>query len=458
MSSNIIRTDSYKTSHFRQYPPNTEYVYSYLESRGGKFDKTVFFGLQYYLMKYLSTPITMADVDHAEKRINAHMGPGCFNRSGWERIVEVHNGYLPVKIKAVSEGTVVPTHNVLMTIENTDPELPWVTNYVESLLLKVWYPTTVATLSYHFKQSIAKYLEMTGDPSLIDFKLHDFGYRGVSSEESAILGSMAHLVNFKGTDTMLALEGVNEYYQFESNSDFMAGFSVPAAEHSTITAWGESNEYEAYQNMIQQFGNGGIYSVVSDSYDIFHACDNIWGKQLYKQVMDHPATLVVRPDSGPPAATTLKVMELLGDNYGFTTNEKGYKVLNKVRVLWGDGIDIDAGLQIMEHLAINGWSIDNIVFGMGGGLLQQVNRDTQKFAIKASHIVKGGRGYDVYKNPVGDAGKASKRGRLKLVKDENGEFRTVSEHEPGTNYLFTVWKDGQTHIRYEFEEIRNLAK
>jgi nicotinamide phosphoribosyltransferase len=136
--SQILRTDSYKFSHFKQYPADTETIYSYLESRGGKFPEIVFFGLNYYLKEYLSRPVTMKDIDRAEQRVNLHIGPNNFNRDGWERIVKEHNGFLPIRIKAVPEGTVVPTRNVLLTIENTDPELPWVTNYVETLLLKVW--------------------------------------------------------------------------------------------------------------------------------------------------------------------------------------------------------------------------------------------------------------------------------------------------------------------------------
>lgn len=434
--SNIIRTDSYKTSHFKQYPAGTTEIYSYMESRGGDFPATVFFGLQYYLKDYLSNPITEADIDYAEEFINAHMGPGCFNRAGWERIVKVHGGFFPVEICAPEEGTVIPVHNVLMTIRNTDPELPWVTNYVETMLLKIWYPITVATLSYNFKKRISEYLELTGDPSLVDFKLHDFGYRGVSSEESAALGGMAHLINFKGTDTMIALEAARQYY-----GEPMAGFSIPAAEHSTITSWGETYEYEAYQNMIRQFGQGGLYAVVSDSYDIMNAVNNLWGTQLKQQVLDNPATLVVRPDSGDPTRVVTEVVTALGDKFGYTTNAKGYKVLNKVRVIQGDGIDLSEAVSIMDSLRFHGWSTDNIAFGMGGALLQKINRDTQKFAIKASSMTKNNRVYDVFKNPVGDPSKASKRGKLKLTW-ANGEFNTTDIHQPGNNLLRPVFRNG----------------
>lgn len=451
-TSLAARSDSYKYSHAPQVPPDTTGIYSYMESRGGLFPETVWFGLNYYLKEYLSRPVTMADIDYAEERITKHMGPGVFNRKGWERIVNVHNGYLPVKIKAVPEGTVVPTRNVLMTIENTDPELPWVTNFVETLLLKTWYPTTVATLSREIKKLIKKYLEETGDVAGLPFKLHDFGYRGVSSEESAAIGGMSHLVNFKGTDTVLALEAALIYY-----GEDMAGFSIPAAEHSTITAWGEEFEYEAYENMIKQFGNGALYAVVSDSYNIYNACENIWGTMLKEKVLAAPGVLVVRPDSGVPHEVVRQITEILGNKFGYTVNEKGYKVLNKVRVIQGDGINLEEIGRILEALKIRGWSADNVAFGMGGALLQQVNRDTQKFAIKASSMVRNGKIRDVYKSPVTDNGKRSKRGRLKLV-NNGGVLETTSASEPGKDILELVWENGKLLVDPTLEEIRNRAE
>ena len=228
----LLLTDSYKVTHWRQYPQGTTRVHSYFESRGGEFAETVFFGLQYYLHNYLGHPVSQEDIEEADEFFAAHFGTrDLFNRAGWQHIVTNHGGYLPVVIRAVPEGTVVPTGNVLMTIENTDPVVPWLTNYLETLLVQVWYGTTVATLSREMKQLIQHYLEKTGDPTLIDFKLHDFGFLGVSSVESAAVGGAAHLVNFKGTDTMTALIAARDVY-----GEPMAGFSIPAAEHSTITS------------------------------------------------------------------------------------------------------------------------------------------------------------------------------------------------------------------------------
>ena len=187
-----LNSDSYKYSQWVQYPAGTEYVYSYIESRGGKYDKLVFLGLQAFLREYMSTPVTRAMIDQAESIIKAHGEP--FNREGWEYIIREHGGILPVEIKSVDEGTVMYLKNVLVSIVNTDPKCYWLTSFLETALLRaIWYPTTVASNSYHSKEIILEHLERTGDPSLIDFKLHDFGARGVSSLESAALGGGGQL-------------------------------------------------------------------------------------------------------------------------------------------------------------------------------------------------------------------------------------------------------------------------
>jgi nicotinamide phosphoribosyltransferase len=407
----VLATDSYKFTHWKQYPPGTEFVYSYLESRGGMFGQVVFFGLQYYLERYLSgVVVTEEDVREARRFVDQHLGPGMFNYEGWMHIVRRHGGRLPVMIKAVAEGSVVDVSNVLMTIENTDPVCYWLPNYLETLLLKVWYPITVGTLSRAIRRVILSALERSGDPSLIDFKLHDFGYRGVSSEETAGIGAAAHLINFKGTDTVAGIRVLQQFY----GSHEMEGFSVPAAEHSTITSWGREHEAEAYRNMLTQFP-GGLVAVVSDSYNVYNASEKIWGELLREQVLAREGTLVVRPDSGIPRETVLKVLQILGDKFGYEMNGKGYRVLNpKVRVIQGDGVNFWTIQDMLMAINRAGWSADNITFGMGGALLQQLNRDTQKFAFKTSNVTVNGKDLEVFKDPVEGHDKMSKRGRLAL--------------------------------------------
>jgi nicotinamide phosphoribosyltransferase len=456
MRNNIIlNADSYKYSQFNQYPEGTEYVYSYIESRGGKYDETVFFGLQAFIKEYLVYPITWADIDEAEAIILAHGEP--FNREGWEYIMEKYDGYLPVEIKAVPEGTVVGVHNVLATIINTDPKCYWLTSFLETALLRaVWYPTTVATNSREIKKVILDALERTGTPGDIAFKLHDFGARGVSSLESAGIGGAAHLVNFQGTDTVEALLFARRYYGAD-----MAGFSVPAMEHSTVTSWTRDGEIDSYRNMVKKNGKpGGIVSAVSDSYDIYEAC-HLWGTELKQDILDSGATLVVRPDSGHPATVVHDCMCILAEHFGYTTNEKGYDVLNNVRILQGDGINIESIKEILEVLEASNFSADNVVFGQGGALLQIVNRDDQKFAMKASAIRVNGEWRDVFKDPITDPGKRSMKGRLKLVKDID-KYITITSNDKMFSILHdelqTVFIEGNTPLDQTFAEIRERAQ
>lgn len=453
-------SDSYKASHYKQYPPGTRNIFSYLESRGSdekEMKQTLFFGLQYLLKRYfVGQVVTLEKIKEAKSYFDLHLGPGVFNENGWLYILEVHNGHLPVVVKAVPEGTVLPTNNVLLTIENTDTNCFWLTNYLETLLSQLWYSCTTSTISYNMKHVILNALEKSGDPSLIDFKLHDFGCRGVSSMESAAIGGAAHLVNFKGTDTLPALQLLRDYY----DSD-MAAFSIPAAEHSTITSWGKENELEAYRNMLDQYPTGFV-AVVSDSYDIYDAVKHMWGGSLRDKVLKRNGVTVIRPDSGDPSKVVPDLLNILGQRFDVTTNDKGYKVLdNHVRVIQGDGITRNSLSEILDSIMDRGWSADNVAFGSGGGLLQQCNRDTLKFAFKCSSAKINGVDCDVYKQPKTASWKSSKKGRLKLVKNKmfetvhGSQWATVQENDNEMpNELVEVFKDGKLLVDYNLEEVR----
>jgi nicotinamide phosphoribosyltransferase len=452
MNNIILNTDSYKASHFLQYPAKTEFVSSYIEARGGKMEKVLFFGLQVFIKSYLCTPFSQEDIDEAEAIITAHGLP--FYREGWEYILDTYNGFLPLEISAIEEGRIVPLQTAMVQVINTDPKCYWLTSYIETALLRaIWYPTTVATLSYSIKQTIQRYLDETSDDTFADFKLHDFGSRGVSSEESAMLGGMAHLVNFQGSDTLSAVVGARRYY----NAD-MAAFSIPASEHSTITSWGRKGEEDAYNNMITQFGKEGkIFAVVSDSYDIYNAVSHIWGEKLKDKLKSSGATLVIRPDSGKPQEVVLEVMKRVYEKFGGTINSKGYKVLDSsVRIIQGDGVNADSIKEILEILKNNGFAAENIAFGMGGALLQQPNRDTLSFAMKASAICIDGEWRDVYKDPITDSGKRSKRGRLAVT----NELETIRVEELGdeTNLLQPIYRNGELLKELDFDTIRANAK
>lgn len=457
MKNLILNTDSYKTSHYVQYPLGTEFVSSYIESRGGVYANTIVFGLQAFIKAYLSKSVTKEDIDEAEIVLTAHGVP--FNRDGWEYILSAYDGYLPLEIQAVPEGTLLPTNNVMVQVKNTDPKCAWLTSYIETALLRaIWYPTTVATVSKSCKEIIKRYMEETADSTDgLAFKLHDFGARGASSEESSALGAAAHLVNFMGTDTVSGLLAAKRYYGAD-----MAGFSIPAAEHSTITSWGKPNESAAYKNMLKQFGGKDkLLAVVSDSYNLWNAIDNIWGEELIEDVKKMEGTLVVRPDSGDPVEIVSETIERLMAKFGSRYNSKGYRVLpDCIRVIQGDGVNLESIAAILEALKIRKISAENIAFGMGGELLQKVNRDTQKFAMKASAIQINGKWQDVYKDPITDPGKRSKRGRLALIKNANNNFLTIREDELGAmnNELITVYRNGDLLKEWSFEEIRELAE
>ena len=455
-NSIILNVDSYKSSHYLQYPKGIETVSSYIESRGGEYEDSVFFGLQIFLKKYLSQPITQLQIDEAQEVFQAHGVP--FNQAGWQYILDEHNGFLPLEIQAVEEGTVLPLKNVLVQVANTDEKCAWLTSYIETALLRaVWYPMTVATLSRHCKKKIARYLlETSGSLDGLEFKLHDFGARGVSSEESAAIGGLAHLVNFMGTDTLSAVLAAKRYY-----GETMAGFSIPAAEHSTITSWGREHELDAYQNMLDQFsGEDKLVAVVSDSYDLWNAVDNLWGEALKEKIIKSGGTLVVRPDSGDPVSIVCETIKRLMKVFGYSENKQGYHVLPScIRVIQGDGISSHSIQHILEAMKKEKLSVENIAFGMGGELLQKINRDTMKFAMKASAAKVNGEWRDVYKDPVTDSGKRSKRGRLALVKSDSN-YQTIRESDlkGQQNYLVPVFSNGKILRECTFSEVRERAQ
>lgn len=458
MNSNdniLLLTDGYKPSHWLQYPQGTSQVYAFFESRGGAFPVGTFFGLQYLLKQYLvGQVVTEERIQEAKELFRDYYGTErIFNEAGWRHILTRHEGRLPVEIRAVPEGSRIPVHNALMTVVNTDPELPWLTNYLESLLSQVWYPTTIATQSRAMRDVIIASLERSGDPSQFSFKLHDFGFRGSTSVESSALGGAAHLLNFMGTDTLPAITCLRRYY----GASTMPGFSIPAAEHSTITSWGRDGEEAAYKNMLRAFPDG-IVAVVSDSYDVFSACAKLWGGSLREQVLNRNGTLVVRPDSGHPPTVVVQVLEILGQAFGFNLNAKGFKVLDPhARVIQGDGIDLEMLTLILEVMEAAGWSADNIAFGSGGGLLQKVNRDTMKFAFKCSAVCVNGKWRDVMKDPITDPGKRSKAGRLVLVREREGYRTLPQEATTLPNLLEPVFRNGRLVGEQAFADMRERA-
>lgn len=457
----IIRSDSYKMTHWMQYPEDTAVIYSYFESRGGESDHTVFFGLQYYLQAYLKNiVVTAEDIDEAEKFAENLFGnTRYFNRAGWEHIVNNCGGRLPIKIMAVPEGSVVNLSNIMMSIENTDHNVPWLTNVIETMLMKVWYTTGVATLSHNIRNNIQQFANRTGG-SVSPFALNDFGYRGATSEESAGLCGMAHLLSFYGTDNNLGIAFAHDYYGLDGQDTY--GHSVFATEHSTTTVYGEENEIPTFANFIEAAGKGSIVSLVADSYDYRKAVEVGFCQHLKDQILEHGRTggrVVIRPDSGDPIEETLWTLETLAQYYDIGLNDKGFKVLPMcIGIIYGDGINEQSINAICTAMEKAGWAIDgrNVIFGMGTGLHQSINRDTHQFAIKCSaRLDTAGDWHDVFKQPKTMSSKGSKRGRLRAV-EENGIYKTLPYDALLDNALEIVFQDGNIVRTQSLTNIRSI--
>ena len=462
----ILATDGYKPSHKAQMVPGTGYETSYIEARGSKdpdFDFVFVAGIQAYIQKYLQVPFTQGDLDEA-KEIFAGMGAP-FDYDAFAYILKKNNGFFPVEIKALPEGTLAPLSVPLIQITNTDPKCAWVPAYLETALLRaIWYPSTVATNAMVIRNVLKAYAAKSATDVNVDFKLVDFGARGVSSGESAGIGGTGFLMTgFMATDTVEAVLFARKYYGAK-----IAGFTIPASQHSTVTPFGQANEDEAYRQMMRTFGGKNpdgspcMYANVIDSFDDENAAGYIWGEQLKQDVIDDGAIVILRPDSGDPLTVPIKIIEILMNKFGFSTNAKGYRVLpDYIRVIQGDGITKDSIKKIIANLNEAKISLDNIAFGMGGGMLQLVNRDTLQFAMKTNEIVVNGERRDVYKRPQGDAGKASKAGAQSVVNVQGKglvAMRSTNVPEP-LNELKVVYDSGFASPKWvtTLDEIRARA-
>lgn len=471
LSNNLIlNTDTYKTSHWAQLPDGSTNMYSYIESRGTDTDMTevVQWGLQAIIKKFLMTPITERDVIRAKRFVDHHIQPGIFNYDGWMHIVDNHEGRLPLKIRALPEGTVIPLRNVMVTVESTDPACAWLVSYFEPLLLQMWYGSTVASISYDVRKRIEAAFDRTVDEDRreqIAFKFHDFGFRGASSVESAEIGAAGHLLSFLGTDTMRAVASLYDYYNLDEEDDAsMPAFSVEASEHSVSCANSDAdkkNDRQMLEKMISRLEqNGGIVSVVADTYDVYRFTKWACEPEIQERVKNSGGALVLRPDSGDPLEVPIKVIEILLEGYGYTINTKGYKVLpDHIRVLQGDGINQEMIQKILDKMESLGISAENIVFGAGGALLQHCDRDWFKFAMKGSSLTIDGKQKDLYKDPITDSVKRSKKGRVTTFKDKDGNYFSdrIELQDVNTkivDQLVTVYENGELLVDEDFGTIR----
>lgn len=423
----LMDSDSYKYSHFPQYPKNVGNMYEYAEARNiDNYEKTLFVGLYGIVKEYLTNPITIKDVEEAEMYAKFHGIP--FNKKGFMKIVEKYDGYFPVTIKSVPEGLVVPNKNVLFTVELTemDEDLFWLPSWMETFLMRTWYSCIVATRCYHVKEMLLEMAKKTTENPNVDFQFHNFGSRGSSTEESSHIGGFAHLTCFKGTDNFNTLKYAHEIYNEPLES---IAWSISATEHSTMSSEGRYGEFNVLDRHIEnnKFSKLPI-AAVGDTYDMYNFTNVATsGKFKEKIESDDYPKLILRPDSNDPRIVIPKMLDIMETNkVRFTTNSKGYKSFDKFGGIWGDGVKMNAIRDICSLLIMNKYETNVFAFGSGGWIMQDLNRDVGGFAIKCSELTfEDGSTMDIYKDPITDPGKKSKKGKVTTYfNKETSEFFT----------------------------------
>jgi len=425
----IFRTDSYKFTHpfmFKQLQKRLAKrgakvvgMSSYGEARVSSQVKVTMFGMQMLLAKFFSKPITMAHIDAAEKFALAHFGRPLFARADWEKVVTEYGGMPPLIIRALPEGTVTRGGIPLYSVTCLDEDLFWMSSGFETIILRgVWYPTTIASLDRDTRQELNRFYALGASAEASPaFALHDFGGRGVSCGEQAEIGGAAHLVSFMGSDTVEGVLAANFYYDSP-----MSAFSVFATEHSVECSFGLDDEgEEAYlRALLANAEPGTIVSIVIDGKDMWRCAEKLCSPEFVELIRASKAKVVFRPDSGDMLEVVPRLIRLQDAAYGHTVNAKGYKVINCVGIIYGDGVDRLNMLTMLGNLMAMGYSPECMVFGSGGALLQKVNRDTLKFAQKGSALlIREADGTEhwlgIAKDPITDPGKKSKEGLMTAV-------------------------------------------
>lgn len=437
----IADSDSYKLGHYLGYRENTTITYSYIESRGGRYPEVMLAGLQRLLYAKLGQPITRDQVEEMASFARVHMGsPNAFNRVGWEIILNEYGGRLPLLIKSVPEGLMIPVRNILVSVENLDPRLPWLTSYFETMILRdVWTACTIAARIFYMTRRIKAHWEIGSDNPMSPFALLDFSSRGTMGYDHSVLGGIGYLFHFMGSDNVPAVREANYYYH-----EPMSGFSVAASEHSISSSFGRDNDADYIDHCLANMVDpGGILSLVGDTWDIFKFIQVLSSRK--ETIANKGVKIVARPDSGALEDVLPRVIGLMAEGFGVTRNAKGRDVINlEAKVLQGDGMNETTHLlpfTIAEDLRV---APDSIITAAGGGLMTcDLDRDTNRWAMKASEMVIDGKKVPIFKDPVTDPGKTSKMGRQSLIKVD-GEFRTArGDGAPDLDWLNVVYDSGR---------------
>lgn len=476
----LLLTDGYKLDHRRQYPEGTSLVYSNWtprKSRINGINEVVFFGLQYFLKKYIIEDFAKNFFQQPKeevirkytRRINNYLGE---NQVGTKHIEALHNlGYIPMVFKALPEGVSVPVRVPMFTMYNTLPEFFWLTNYFETLLSAVvWMPCTSASIAKQYRKVLNKYAAETSSlEEFVTWQGHDFSMRGMAGIEAAVLSGAGHLLSFTGTDTIPAIDFLEEYYNANADNELI-GDSVAATEHSVMCMGTDEGEFDTFKRLIMEIYPKGIVSIVSDTWDLWKVLTD-YLPRLKNEISSREGKVVIRPDSGDPVdilcgnvagkheAEKKGVIELLWEVFGGTINEKGYKELSpKIGAIYGDSITIERATQICERLKQKGFASTNVVLGIGSYTYQYNTRDTFGFAMKATYGEVNGVGREIFKDPVTDDGtKKSAKGLMQIYQDEQGNYQlkdqcTWAEEQVGE--LREVFRDGKLLIDDSLAEIR----
>lgn len=477
----LTAIDGYKVDHRRQYPAGTEVIVSNLTARKTRrttASPMVFFGLQYFVQEYLidswqrdffQQPCEQV-LAKFNRRINNYLGS---NQVGDQHIKELHAlGYLPIRILALPEGTLYPVQVPCLVIHNTNPRFFWLTNYLETILsATLWGMCTSATTAYQFRVLLERYArQTTGSTEGVQWQAHDFSFRGMFGPQAAILSGAAHLLSFTGTDTIPAIDFLEQYYDANSDMELVGG-SVAATEHSVMCAGGMEHELQTFERLICQIYPQGIVSIVADSWDFWQVMTE-FTQQLKPQIMARDGKVVFRPDTGDPvlivcgdpmapagSAERKGAMQCLWEVFGGSVNAQGYKVLDShVGLIYGDSITLERADAICAGLAAQGFASTNMVFGVGSFSYQYVTRDTDGYAVKATFAQINGQDRAIFKAPKTDDGtKRSAKGLVAVVRDAQGQLQlqqNVSWQQLNHCELQEVFCDGTLRRRQSLAEIR----
>ena len=485
----LLLTDGYKTGHHMQYPEGTTLVYSNFTPRSNKYapkgcDKVVSFGQQ-MVMKQIHeafrdeffNKMKSEVCGEMKKELSMYLGTD-YDVTHFEKLHDL--GYLPILVKIIEEGTLVPMRVPVLTIYNTHPDFYWVTNYLETIISNLlWKPMTSATIAHQYRKVLTKWQEKTDKERawFIDWQGHDFSMRGMDSVDATISSGLGHLTSFSGTDSLPAIGGARKYY---NETEFVGG-SVNATEHSVMCAGSKDDEVGTFRRLLQTYPTG-ILSVVSDTWDLWKVCTE-HVVTLKEEILARNGKLVIRPDSGDPVDivcglnTRSKmvslvddehpsykgVIELLWDVFGGTINEQGYKVLDPhIGAIYGDSITIDRAEEICQRLECKGFASTNIVLGVGSFTYQFNTRDTFGFAMKATYVEVNGESREIFKDPITDDGmKKSATGLLGVSLNDDDSLRLedkLSWEQEGKGILKAIYLNGQFENPTTLTEIKNRLK